>query len=296
MRLNFSFETTEKETANIMEVINAFGTRFGQSVEKLVAAQNMPGCLCNLFPNNYSTAGVPVGKAENLSGQDSDPEWEDNGISTKEAWHGEWAAPDGKCDCAEPAVQSESVKGGEPSADASAAPQAVVSAPVAAEDDYVTLRVSEGAFPDHYGETPVIKIKRPTWEEVNEGRLLMDKFLDEFTKGWSVESVDADGKSIDGEIRPKVLERMANSTDFVRIKQYMLSQGSLNRAVYSIITMWEDQKQAARFNEDDRRDFIQLAINISNVLVQICHISAPELAYFYDHSKKWRSYIPARVV
>jgi hypothetical protein len=247
MKLTFTLEANEKETAVLMDALTTFCATLAKT-----AGSSKASC-CDTGPDG----------------------WVDYSVDNNSDWY-------------RPSMESEPASPAPPKAEASPSPlKAGASPPPAPVDEYVTLQVSEGGLPQDYGDAPVIRIKRPTWEEVEEGRVLMDKFLEEFTRGWSVPA--SDGVPNDGAFRLKALEKVAASPDLVRIKQFMLNQGSLNKAVCSVISSWPYQKQTSRFSDVDHSDYIQLSTHISTVLVQICHLAAPELAYFYDHSQKWHT-------
>ena len=118
--------------------------------------------------------------------------------------------------------------------------------------------------------------------------LLFSQFLRSFTLFWETGEGTAGAKKMLTQRQVCLLELVAGPI-LLPVKQYFLRCGSMNRAVFYVLASWPKDVYAARFVMDQGLFSLrEYAHRIATLIVQMCHVCAPELVYFFDHSSGWR--------
>jgi len=90
--------------------------------------------------------------------------------------------------------------------------------------------------------------------------------------------------------RVKRLEELARCDDSVRLKQYVVTVGSLNAAVYLGLEHFARSEPSfmLNFTEKERNNLWELSDLISGNMASVSHMPMPELRVVHDYTLKWR--------
>ncbi len=140
--------------------------------------------------------------------------------------------------------------------------------------------------PGEDGESLIeLRVVAPTPAQVQQGKHIFMELL----KFWCSPFTE-NPHNLPVPDRVKRLEELARGDDSVRLKQYVLTVGSLNASVYLGLEHFARSEPTfmLNFSEKERNNLWELSDLVSGNMASVSHMPMPELRVLHDYTLKWR--------